>query len=110
MSTERPVAPGIPSLDDVLNEWSQATGNPEGVLALKALLVAREDAISVALHFAGAQFGLFPQIVALVLADVGLGTPVSPEQHQFLHQQFTALMEQLHEQFGTDPGTAGPPV
>jgi len=104
--TSQPVAPGIPTLDDVLGHWTNE--HAADLAVLKSVLVAREDMIVDALNMAGAQFGLFPQIVALVLADVGLGTPVTTEQHEFLRRQFSTLMQQLHEQYGIDPGN--PPV
>jgi len=82
----------IPSISDVLGRIQM----PEE-LRLRVLrdLLDREDQIRVALGIAGMQFGLFPQIVAEVLAEVGLGTPRSEAERTMIRQQFTALMEQI---------------
>lgn len=67
-------------------------------------LVAREDAMSEVLHLAGAQFGLFPQIVAEVLAEVGLGTPKSDAEREMIRRSFMTLMEELRRaQAGEGP-------
>src|SRR5262245_30794646 len=62
---------------------------------LQAALIDREDAIVTVLHLAGVQFGLFPQIVAEVLAEVGLGTPKSDAEREMIRRSFLALMEEL---------------
>lgn len=67
--------------------------------ALVADLIEREDLIADQLRVAGSQLGTFPELVAKVLADVGLGTPVSEEQMVYLNQQFTARVAWLQEQF-----------
>jgi hypothetical protein len=65
-----------PSLDSVLDGLS-ARHLPGDRAAIQAALVEREDQVADFLRLAGQQFGLFPQIVAEVLSQTGLGTPVS---------------------------------
>jgi len=62
-------------------------------------LIAREDAIADALRMAGAQFGVYPEIVAKVLMDLELGTPPTPEVARMIQQQFIDLMERLQQQY-----------
>ncbi len=69
-----------------------ATPPPE---ALVAALVAREEAIVGILHLAGQQFGLFPQIVAEVLAQVGMGEPKSQQERAMIRNSFNILMERI---------------
>lgn len=64
---------------------------------LRAELLAREDNIADIMREAGMQYGLFPQIVAEVMAQVGLGTPISAEQRELVHQQWHTLMDELRE-------------
>lgn len=70
---------------------------------LIAQLIAREEAICDVLRLAGAQFGLFPQIVAEVLAEVGMGEPISAEQREMVRANFSTLMEHLREEHGVGP-------
>jgi hypothetical protein len=68
---------------------------------LIAALTRREDEMADSLRLAAQRFGLYPEIVAEVLAEVGLGTPPSPEARQMIHDNFVNLMERLrreHEQ------------
>lgn len=60
-----------------------------------AALQAREDTIRDGLFLAGSRFGLFPQIVAEVLAEVGLGTPYTEAERAMIRQNFTGLMDQI---------------
>ena len=62
-------------------------------------LVAREDQMADVLRMAGAQFGLYPQIVAEVFAEVGIGTPVGKEEREMIRNQFLVLMQQLQEEY-----------
>ena len=48
---------------------------------------------------AGAQFGVYPEIVAKVLMDLELGTPPTPEVARMIQQQFIDLMERLQQQY-----------
>lgn len=67
-------------------------------------LTQREDLIGDMLRQAGTQLGTFPEFVAKVLADVGLGTPVSEEHQAYLNQQFATRLEWLQQQFRDGPG------
>jgi len=86
--------PPVTSLDQVLNQFQ---GVPDG---LKQALMDREDNIADMLRLAGAQYGTFPQIVAEVLCQVGLGTPPTTEERAMIHNQFHAVIEELRRQFG----------
>lgn len=65
---------------------------------LEAALVAREDGIADVLRLAGQQFGLMPEIVAEVLAEVGLGTPPDEVTRDLIRTNYVALMERLQEE------------
>jgi hypothetical protein len=64
---------------------------------LKALLLAREDNMADHLRLAGAQFGLFPELVAAVIADLGLGTLPTDEERIIIRNNFIAKMRELSE-------------
>lgn len=90
------------SLRHVLDHFPEV---PEAVRwQMYESLLSREDAICEVLHLAGLQFGLFPQIVAEVLAEVGLGTPKSNEEREMIRRSFATLMEELRRaQSGEGP-------
>jgi len=88
------LTPSVTSLDHVLGQFE---GVPDG---LKQALMDREDNIADMLRLAGAQYGTFPQIVAEVLCQAGLGTPPSAEERLMIHNQFHAVIEELRRQFG----------
>lgn len=69
-----------------------ATPPPESLIAA---LVAREQAMADVLRQAGMQFGMYPQIVAEVLAQVEMGEPITTQQRALIHSQFHLLMEQI---------------
>lgn len=97
---ERPM-----SIDSVLNEFDL-----NSVLhhRIEKRLLDREDAICDLLRMAGIQFGLFPEIVAEVFAEVGLGSPIPSAQREMVRNQFTALMERLREEHERGHGTEQP--
>lgn len=64
---------------------------------LRALLVAREDNMADHLRLAGAQFGMIPELVAAVVADLGLGTIPSEEEKAIIRQNFVNKMRELTE-------------
>src|SRR5262245_9856792 len=71
---------------------------------LSMLLLAREDLMAAGLHQAGMNFGLFPQIVAETLAEVGLGTPKSEAERAMIRTNFVNLMEAIQRaQSGEGP-------
>ena len=87
------------SIADIVNQHipheaklKMSTG---GIDTLVSALMEREQAMADTLRQAGMQFGLFPQIVAEVLAQVEMGEPISTEQRAMVHFQFHALMEQI---------------
>lgn len=91
---EPPQAP-VPTLDSVLDRFVDSAFTPEDREAIQAALVEREDAAADFLRMAGRQFGLFPQIVAEVLTEAGLGTTPPPELRDLIHRQFHQLMEEI---------------
>ena len=88
--------PSPPSgLDVIVHQYLPRT---ETSAALVEALMEREAAVADILRLAGMQFGLFPEIVAEVLAQVGLGRPIEAAQREHIRHNFQALMECLHEQ------------
>lgn len=72
--------------------------NPD---VLRALLVAREDNMADHLRLAGLQFGLIPELVAAVIADLGLGTPLSDDEKAIIRNNFQEVMRRIAA--GEDP-------
>jgi hypothetical protein len=81
--------PTIASLDHLLGHFQNV---PEG---LQQALIEREDNMRDVLFLAGQQFGLYPAIVAEVLAQVGLGSPHTDVERQMIRDTFNNLMEQF---------------
>lgn len=96
----------LPSIEQIVRAHydSPATPPPE---ALVRALVEREDLMADMLRMAGMQFGVYPQIVAEVFAEVGIGSPVDGGQRQLIRHQFVQLMEELQRQQGQPPGGEG---
>jgi hypothetical protein len=82
------VAPLVPIVGEV------------GTAAILRTLTAREDQIADYLRLAGAQFGMYPWIIAEVLAQIGLGTPPSEDERTLIRRQFIEGMEELRRQQG----------
>lgn len=77
-------------------------GSPDGDVAttrLVAALVDREDNMADQLRLAGMQFGLYPEIVAEVLAQIGLGTQPDEATRLHIRTQFTTLMQRLRDEY-----------
>lgn len=89
----------LPSIHDTIAHALPSL-TAEQIQPLTAALVAREDQMADTLRMAGAQFGLYPEIVAEVFAEVGVGTPVDETQRAFIRAQFNSLMEELQRQHG----------
>jgi len=68
------------------------------IALLTADLIERENQMADHLRLAGMQFGLYPEIVAEVLSQIGLGTPLSDSERAMIHANFTALMERIHRE------------
>jgi hypothetical protein len=67
-------------------------------------LVNREEGMAEALRMAGMQFGLYPQIVSEVLAQVEMGRPIEAVQREFIRVQYVGLMEELQRQHNEGHG------
>ena len=87
------------TLDDVLAGYTIT--DPDG---LKAALLVREENMADLIRLAGTQFGLFPEIVAKVLNDVGLGPAPSAEEVEMVNQAFAQRMEWWREQIRLQGG------
>ena len=92
------------TIDEVLNNYTVT--DQEG---LRRALLAREDGMKDILTLAGAQFGLYPFIVAEVLAQVGLGTEPSEEERVYIRRAFEVGMEELRRQFESGETPNVPP-
>lgn len=64
---------------------------------LRALLTAREDSMADTLRLAGAQFGLIPELVAEVVAELGMGTEPTAEERQIIRNNFIQKMQELQQ-------------
>lgn len=83
-----------PSIADIVH--NHAGSIPYVVqAALIEELQAREDAIADVLRLAGQQFGMYPQIVAEVIASAELGTTPPEAERAMIRAQFSALMESI---------------
>lgn len=105
MTTGNGGGPPVTSLDHVLERWATTHDQyPDAMADLRAALLNREDAMAEVMFLAGMQFGLFPQIVAEVLAEVGLGTPKTSEEREMIRRSFVNLMEAVRRaQSGEGP-------
>jgi len=99
---------GIPSIHEVVAHHYEdpATPPPE---ALVSALINREEALADTMRMAGVQFGLYPQIVAEVLAELQFGAPITDAQRTLIKAQFVQLMNELAAQAG-EQGEGGTPV
>jgi hypothetical protein len=85
----------VMSIASIVHPWLNSGAPPE---VLIAALIEREEAIADVLRLAGVQFGLFPEIVAEVLAQVEMGRPISTTQRAMVHSNFHVLMERLRNE------------
>lgn len=67
--------------------------------SLLEALTERENGIGDILRLAGAQFGMYPEIVAEILAEAGLGSPSPEAERAMIRSQFIALMERLRTEY-----------
>lgn len=79
------------TVSEHINDKSEAA-------AVIAALQEREDKIRDDLTLIAAQLGTYPEFVAEAFAQVGLGTPPTPEVRKMLNNQFAARMQWLIEQ------------
>jgi hypothetical protein len=89
----------LPSIASVVEQHFNNPADPPPEALVRAL-IDREDIMADMFRMAGIQFGLYPQIMAEVFAEVGIGSPISPEQRQMVRGQFLALMEEFQRQQG----------
>lgn len=82
------------SIADIVYRHYQNSADPPPE-ALIGALVDREQALADVLRMAGQQFGMYPQIVAEVLAEVEMGEPISVDQRAMIKAQFVVLMDQI---------------
>lgn len=85
----------IPTIRSIVLRHVDENAPPE---VLIERLVEREESVADILRLAGVQFGLFPEIVAEVFAQVGVGRPISLEQRSMIHSNFHVLMERLRRE------------
>lgn len=68
--------------------------------SLRALLLVREDNMADHFRLAAQQFGMYPEIVAEVIASAGLGSPMSDEARMLIRSNFVTLMRRLQQEQG----------
>jgi hypothetical protein len=88
----------LPTIEEVVRHVQGLS--EEQVRHLTSSLVDRENIMADMFRMAGMQFGLYPQIVAEVFAEVGIGTPVTEHERRFIREQFNLLMAELQRQQG----------
>ena len=81
------------TIADIVGRWVNDGKQPPE--ALTNALIAREEAMAGMLRMAGMQFGMYPQIVAEILAEVQMGEPISGDQREMVRVQFNDLMVQI---------------
>lgn len=90
-------------VDEVVRVY---TNNPDQE-QLIAALVEREDRIADFLRLTAQTFGLYPFVVAEVIAAAELGTAPTEEERELIHQQYLAGMREL---WGSQGGQGDPPL
>jgi len=88
---------GIASITEVVTRHYDDPASPPPEALIKAL-TDREDALADVMRVAGQNFGLYPQIVAEVLADLEFGHPLPQAEREMIHHQFDLLMDELRRQ------------
>lgn len=96
------------SIDEILDQFEEL--EPPTKAGLRAHLITREDQMAGIFFLAAQQFGMFPQIVAEVIAEAGLGTPPSEEEREIIRRNFTNLMEQIQQAWREQHGEGGDPT
>lgn len=95
MTVHEPPTAEIPSIEEVVRQHVNSAADR---MVLVEALVEREEQIADVLRMSGSDFGLFPEIVAEVLAAIGLGRPMPVEQRVMIHNNYHALMERLRRE------------
>lgn len=86
----------LPSIQSVLDSRSDLTDEQKSTI--HSALIEREDQMADLLRTGAVQFGLYPQIVAAVLTDIGVGTEPSDEEKALIRANYVTLMQQLQAQ------------
>jgi hypothetical protein len=86
------------TLEDVVNTQLRDLDD-ESRRALVNTLQQREDLMADMMREVAMRFGMYPEIVAEALAEIGVGTPIEQTQRDYIRTQFTALMERLQEEY-----------
>lgn len=89
---------GLPTIAEVLVKHNVDVDSEWGK-SLHEWLVTREDNMADLMRLAATQFGLYPEIVAKVLADLQMGAPITEEHKALIDRQFITLMERLQEEY-----------
>jgi hypothetical protein len=88
------------TINDVIDDCEVTAGLDEAAKnTVIAALQEREDQIRDNLNVIAAQLGTYPEFVAEAFAEVGLGTPPTPEVREMLRTQFATRMAWLQEQY-----------
>jgi len=104
----QPTVPPPPSIEATIREWGRVwgfRGSPREQEQLEDLvrqLTDREEMLADYLRLAGIQFGVFPQIMAKVFMDAGLGRSIPESQQAMVNRQFTELMVEFRRQMGLE--------
>lgn len=94
-------------VDEVVRNHTNQLGVIPNREALIAALVEREDRIADFLRLTAQTFGLYPFVVAEVIASTGLGTLPTEEERELIRQQYLAGMRELWSSQG---GRGEPPL
>lgn len=86
------------NLDEIIGRVEGLTDEQQ--VELRDLLLVREDGIADHFRLAAQQFGMYPEIVAAVITDAGLGTPRTDEERLLIRNNFIALMRRLQAEQG----------
>lgn len=90
--------PELVTLDTVINTQLRDL-DAESRASLVTTLQAREDLMADMMRETAARFGMYPEIVAEALAEIGVGSPIDQAQRDYIRTQFVALMERLQEEY-----------
>lgn len=90
--------PPVASIRSVLSQYEAEMGH-DLTDRVEFALVEREAAVADYLREAATAFNLYPQIVAKVLMDAGMGRTVSDQERKLIDAGFAALMQQVREEW-----------
>lgn len=105
MNQEAAEVPPVATVEQIMDKYRNLTGDTVAD-QIKADLYAREDELADRLRVIATHLGTYPEFVAFVLAEQGLGTPADETTMEFLHAGFHRRMAWLQEQFRGGEGGA----